>query len=79
MFGFLEKEVINILKDFGIEFELEDIKKWYNGYVFGENIIYNPWSILNCVDNGSEHLQPYWVNTSSNDLVKMLITKGGEY
>ncbi|MDP4144943.1 MAG: AAA family ATPase [Bacillota bacterium] len=79
MFGFLETEVIGILKDFEIEFELEAVKKWYNGYVFGDNIIYNPWSILNFIDNGSELLKPYWINTSSNDLVKMLITKGGEY
>lgn len=54
------------------------MKNWYNGYVFGENVIYNPWSILNYVNNWEEGLQPYWINTSSNDLVKKLITKGGQ-
>ena len=77
-FGFLENEVEEILSYNKISFELEEVKGWYNGYTFGENIIYNPWSILNFVDNFQEGLKPYWVNTSSNDLVKKLLTKGGE-
>jgi len=77
-FGFLEKEVEEMLKYKGIEFQIEDVKKWYNGYIFGGNILYNPWSILNCVDAYKNGFKPYWVNTSSNDLVKRLLTKGGE-
>ncbi|AKA67821.1 AAA family ATPase [Clostridium scatologenes] len=77
-FGFLENEVENILKYFKVESKLSEIKNWYNGYVFGENIIYNPWSILNYVKKWDEGFQPYWINTSSNDLVKSLITKGGQ-
>jgi len=77
-FGFLEKEVEDTLKYCKLEFKKEEVKKWYNGYVFGENIIYNPWSILNYVDNYKIGFKPYWVNTSSNDLVKKLLTKGGE-
>lgn len=77
-FGFLENEVENILKYFKVESKLSEIKDWYNGYKFGENIIYNPWSILNYVKRWDEGFQPYWINTSSNDLVKKLITKGGQ-
>ena len=51
---------------------MEEIKKWFNGYHFGKEIIYNPWSILNCIDERGS-LQPYWVNTSSNQLAKMQI------
>lgn len=40
-----------ILKYYNIEFEIDEIRKWYNGYVFGESVIYNPWSILNYIDN----------------------------
>lgn len=77
-FGFLEDEVESVLKYYKVEFKLDEIKNWYNGYVFGENVIYNPWSILNYVNNWQDGLQPYWINTSSNDLVKKLITKGGQ-
>ncbi|NMM61751.1 AAA family ATPase [Clostridium sp. P21] len=77
-FGFLEAEIEEIFKYYEVEFKLNEVKSWYNGYVFGENIIYNPWSILNYVNNYEEGLQPYWINTSSNDLVKSLITKGGQ-
>jgi hypothetical protein len=77
-FGFLENEVEDILKYYNIEYKLEEIKKWYNGYTFGNNVIYNPWSILNYASNTEDGLKPYWVNTSSNDIVKRLITNGGE-
>ncbi|WP_411680234.1 AAA family ATPase [Clostridium thailandense] len=77
-FGFSESEIEEIFKYYKVEFKLDKVKSWYNGYVFGDNIIYNPWSILNYVNNWDEGLQPYWINTSSNDLVKKLITKGGQ-
>ncbi|NMM61752.1 AAA family ATPase [Clostridium sp. P21] len=77
-FGFSEAEIENIFRYYKVEFKLDEVKSWYNGYVFGENIIYNPWSILNYVNNYEEGLQPYWINTSSNDLVKKLITKGDQ-
>ncbi|AWI05762.1 AAA family ATPase [Clostridium drakei] len=76
-FGFSEVEIEEIFKYYEVEFKLDEVKSWYNGYVFGENVIYNPWCILNYVNNYEEGLQPYWINTSSNDLVKSLITKGG--
>ncbi|MBV7276984.1 AAA family ATPase, partial [Clostridium sp. PL3] len=77
-FGFSEMEIEELFKYYKVEFKLDEVKSWYNGYVFGENVIYNPWSILNYVNNWEEGLQPYWINTSSNDLVKKLITKGGQ-
>ena len=54
----------------------DDIKKWYNGYVFGGKIIYNPWSVLNYIDNKKIGFMPYWINSSSNDLIKRLLIKG---
>ena len=51
---------------------LPDIKKWYNGYQIGEVILYNPWSIMNCVEDKGE-LRPYWINTSDNALVRDLL------
>jgi hypothetical protein len=77
-FGLLENEVEAMLKDYEIEFEAEAVKNWYNGYVFGENVIYNPWSIINFVNSWRDGLLPYWVHTSSNDLVKQIITRSSQ-
>ncbi|KYH32220.1 putative AAA-ATPase [Clostridium tepidiprofundi DSM 19306] len=76
-FGFLYKEVKELLKYFNKDYEIEEIRKWYNGYNFGDKVIYNPWSILNFIKNDKEGFKPYWVNTSSNDLVKRVLAKGG--
>jgi hypothetical protein len=76
-FGLLENEVEEMLKYYEIGLEIDKVKHWYNGYVFGEKIIYNPWSIINYADNRQEGLLPYWVNTSSNDLVQQIITRSG--
>ena len=71
-FGITEKEIDKIIQDFNIEDEKEEIKKWYDGYKIGEQEgIYNPWSIINYL--ADKKLQPYWVNTSSNDLIKMIL------
>jgi hypothetical protein len=77
-FGLLENEVFDMLKYYKIEDEMDDIKSWYNGYVFGESIIYNPWSIINFVQDYKYGLIPHWINTSSNALVKQLIIAGGQ-
>ena len=71
-FGITEEEMDKIIKDFGIEDKKEQIKEWYDGYKIG-NVegIYNPWSILNYLSR--KELIPYWVNTSSNDLIKMTL------
>jgi len=70
-FGFTENEVKQLLKDFEVTTEYEQIKKWYDGYKFGnsENI-YNPWSILNYVVGYKSGFKTFWVNTSSDDLLK---------
>ncbi len=71
-FGITEEEMDKVIQDFEIEDEKEEIKKWYDGYTIG-NVegIYNPWSILNYLTD--KKLIPYWVNTSSNDLIKMVL------
>jgi hypothetical protein len=76
-FGFLETEVEELLKYYGIEAQLEEVRNWYNGYIFGNAVIYNPWSLLKYVQNWQGGLQPYWINTSDNELVKRLISQGG--
>lgn len=73
-FGFTEAEVKGLLAKSGIEHLSEKIRSWYNGYYMGNTTIYNPWSIINCIDNQGE-LKPYWVNTSDNGLIKLLLAK----
>ena len=70
-FGLLENEVEKMLHDYSIEYKLEDVKTWYNGYRFGDIYVYNPWSILNYIDN--KELRAYWVNTSSNVVIKEML------
>ena len=72
-FGIMENEVEAALKDFGLEYELEDVQKWYNGYLFGDTKVYNPWSIINFLKKGK--LRPYWVNTSGNGLIQLYLEK----
>lgn len=76
-FGFTEEEVKELFASCRLEENFAEVKKWYDGYQFGEKEIYNPWSILNYVDTAIENKyaapQPYWSNTSSNHIVKELI------
>jgi len=75
-FGFTEEEVFAALEGYNLSGKKEDIKKWYDGFIFGEHKdIYNPWSILNFLDTGK--ITTYWANTSSNSLVGKLIREGG--
>jgi len=70
-FGFTETETKQILIDFNVPTDYEQIKKWYNGYKIGSTTdIYNPWSILNYAISYKSGFQPFWVNTSSDDLIK---------
>lgn len=77
-FGFTEREVIELLNYYNLEKELIKIKDWYNGYIFGNTTIYNPWSVLNYLDNTREGLKAYWINTSANDLIKGMLSRGDE-
>ncbi|WP_455046059.1 AAA family ATPase [Leptotrichia trevisanii] len=72
-FGIMEDEVDNAVKDFNLEYELKDVQKWYNGYLFGNLKVYNPWSINSFLDH--KKLKPYWVNTSGNDLIKVYLIR----
>lgn len=76
-FGFTEEEVLNSLKEYGLEDRKDEVKKWYDGFCFGNTKdIYNPWSILNYLDNRAA--APYWVNTSSNHLIGKLLQEGNK-
>ena len=66
-FGLSEEEVENSLKYFELEYEIEEVKRWYDGYKFGDIEVYNPWSIINYLR--TKKLQAYWVNTSDNALI----------
>lgn len=71
-FGFTQEEVFKSLEDMGLWERREDVKRWYDGFVFGEHRdIYNPWSITNFLKE--KKLRPYWASTSSNGLVSRLI------
>ena len=76
-FGFTEPEVARLLNDFDLAETLPEVREWYNGYRFGETVIYNPWSILNFIDERPAPPAAHWVNTSSNDLVRELLESGG--
>lgn len=81
-FGFTDKEVRNLLKDYGLEDHFLEAKEWYNGYHFGNADIYCPWDVINYV----EHLQydpeaepeAFWINSSGNDLVKRFVAKADQ-
>ena len=66
-FGLTQKEVEEALKYYELEYDIDKVKQWYDGYNFGGLEIYNPWSILHYIKAGE--LGAYWVNTSSNDLI----------
>ncbi len=74
-FGFTEEEVFAALEEFGLSEQKQKVKKWYDGFTFGEKTdIYNPWSIINYLDN--RQVGAYWANTSSNSLIGKLIQEG---
>ena len=75
-FGLLESEVIEMLDYFGMKYKIEEVKEWYNGYLFGESEVYNPWSIVNYIDNGE--IKAYWANVSGNTLLENMLDHAGE-
>ena len=76
-FGFTEADVKRLLADYGMEYALEDMRAWYDGYHFGNADVYCPWDVVNhcdkLLDNPKARPKPYWNNTSSNALVKQFI------
>ena len=75
-FGILENEVIEMLDYFEIEYKMEEVRTWYNGYIFGDSKVYNPWSIVNFVDN--QEIKAYWANISGNTLLENMMDHAGE-
>ena len=73
IYGLTEEEVEKSLKDYGIEAEISKVKDWYDGYKFGDSEVYNPWSILNFLQD--KELRAYWVDTSGNDLINDVLKK----
>ena len=81
-FGFTEKEVLQLLKDYNLTDYIDEVKEWYDGYLFGNIEIYNPWSTLMYVKNKIQDLSfkpiSFWANTSGNDLVVNYIQNGSD-
>jgi len=76
-FGFTEEEVKSLLVKAGTTQIYDKIRYWYNGYQIGNSVIYNPWSLVNCLQNEGL-LKPYWVNTSDNGLIKYLLSRSNQ-
>jgi hypothetical protein len=75
-FGLLEPEVKLLLEEYGLQNILPEMKMWYDGYRIGTtNAIYNPWSVLNCIERKGR-FDTYWLNTSNNALVNKLVSQG---
>ena len=81
-FGFTEKEVLQLLKDYNLIDYIDEVKEWYDGYLFGNIEIYNPWSTLMYVKNKiqDQSFRPisFWANTSGNDIVVNYIQNGSD-
>lgn len=79
-FGFTESEVKKLLKDYNLSEKMDEVKKWYDGYQFGNKEIYNPWSTLMYVKNITQDVSfkpiSFWANTSGNDIVVKYIQNG---
>ena len=74
-FGLTEEEVTKALDYYNLEYNIEKVKEWYDGYKFGQTEVYNPWSILNYISR--KKLEAYWVNTSSNVVIKEMLKNSG--
>ena len=75
-YGLTEEEVLEGLKYYNLEYEINDVKDWYDGYQFGNIEVYNPWSIINFLDNGK--LKPYWQGTAGNETINELLDRGNK-
>ena len=77
--GFTQGEVDSLLDFYNVSCIKDDVKSWYDGYLFGDTEVYNPWSIINYVKDtiyhNTEFPKPYWSNTSSNSIIHELVVK----
>lgn len=76
-FGFTEHDVRSMLSYYGHPDRFDECKAWYDGYVFGNAEVYNPWSILNYIARGFK-LDTYWAGTSGNDIIQTLLNNADE-
>ena len=78
-FGFTDEEVRKMLAYYGFDDRYEDVKEWYDGYLFGDTNIYCPWDVINYVrllrSEPDAEPQPFWINTSGNDIIRSLLGK----
>lgn len=73
-FGFSETEVQNLFTEQQLSVSLQEVRRWYNGYTIGNlYALYNPWSIINCIENKGA-LKPYWIKTGDSGLLKTAIS-----
>lgn len=76
-FGFTTQEVDKMLQFYGRDAAMDTVKRWYDGYLFGETFVYNPWSVINYVEqiwaNAKAFPKPFWSNTSSNSIIRNLV------
>lgn len=81
-FGFMQNEVEEMLCYYGLNDRLKEAKHWYDGYLFGDTEVYNPWSMINyvktAISNTVAFPKPYWSNTSSNNIVRQLIERSDD-
>ena len=75
-FGLLESEVVEMLDYFDMKYKIEEVREWYNGYIFGESEVYNPWSIINYIRE--KEIKAYWANVSGNTLLENMLNHAGE-
>ena len=75
-FGLLESEVIEMLDYFNMKYKIEEVRSWYNGYLFGNEQVYNPWSIVNYLRE--KEIKSYWANVSGNTLLENMLDNAGE-
>ena len=78
-FGFTEQEVFQMMEDYGVESRFPTMKEWYDGYLFGDTEVYNPWSVIKFLydlySDVNAFPRPYWINTSSNDIIKDMVAR----
>ena len=78
-FGFTEQEVLQMMSYYEVESRFSTMKEWYDGYLFGDTEVYNPWSVIKFLydlySDVEAYPHPYWINTSSNDIIKDLIAR----
>jgi len=78
-FGFTEQEVLQMMSYYEVESRFSTMKEWYDGYLFGDTEVYNPWSVIKFLydlySDVEAYPHPYWINTSSNDIIKDLIVR----